>query len=144
MSKQLTALLLKRKIDNIKSVKDRRQYLINCLQKQGFIKEEINTEPIQSIKHDTCKLCKSSSLLYSNNERICQECGATDTSVTFNPFKTYKQEINFSKGTFIEPGTTFVTIIKDGKEVKRDLSKMNTWANSDPEELRISNIDKLI
>lgn len=139
MSKQLTALLLKRKIDNIKSVKDRRQYLINCLQKQGFIKEEINTEPIQSIKHDTCKLCKSSSLLYSNNERICQECGATDTSVILNPFKTYKQEINFSKGTFIEPGTTFVTIIKDGKEVKRDLSKMNTWANSDPEELRISN-----
>ena len=46
MSKQLTALLLKRKVDNIKNVKDRRQYLINCLQKQGFIKEEIKTEPI--------------------------------------------------------------------------------------------------
>ena len=43
MSKQLTALLLKRKVDNIKNVKDRRQYLINCLQKQGFIKEEIKT-----------------------------------------------------------------------------------------------------
>ena len=36
-------------------------------------------------------------------------------------------------------GTTFVTIIKDGKEVKRDLSKINTWSNNDPEELRISN-----
>lgn len=141
MSKQLTALLLKRKIDNLKNVKDRRQYLINCLQRQGFIKEDIKTEPIDisSMSHDTCKLCKSSSLLYSNHERICQECGATDTSVTFNPFKTYKQEINFSKGSFIDPGTTFVTIIKDGKEVKRDLSKINTWSNSDPEELRISN-----
>jgi len=141
MSKQLTALLLKRKIDNIKNVKDRRQYLINCLQRQGFIKEDIKTEPIDisSTIHDTCKLCKSNSLLYSNHERICQECGATDTSVTFNPFKTYKQDLNFSKGTFIEPGTTFATIIKDGKEMKRDLSKMNTWTNSDPEELKISN-----
>lgn len=141
MSKQLTALLLKRKVDNIKSVKDRRQYLINCLQTQGFIKEEIKIEPIDiSLRsHDTCKLCKSSSLLYSNHESICQECGATDTSVNFNPFKTYKQEINFSKDTFIEPGTTFVTIIKDGKEIKRDLSKINTWSNNDPEESRISN-----
>ena len=86
MSKQLTALLLKRKVDNIKNVKDRRQYLINCLQKQGFIKEEIKTEPIDIslISHDTCKLCKSSSILYSNHESICQECGATDTSVNFN------------------------------------------------------------
>ena len=29
--------------------------------------------------------------------------------------------------------------MKDGKEVKRDLSKMNTWSNSDPEELKMSN-----
>lgn len=141
MSIQLTALLLKRKIDNLKNVKDRRQYLINCLQRQGFIKEDIKTEPIDiSFRSpDICKLCDSNSLVYSNHERICQECGATDTSVTFNPFKTYKQDLNFSKGTFIEPGTTFATIIKDGKEMKRDLSKMNTWTNSDPEELKISN-----
>ena len=141
MSKQLTALLLKRKIDNIKSLKDRQMYLINCLRSQGFIKEEIKTEPIDIsfTTHDTCKLCKSSSFIYSNHERICQKCGATDTSVSINPFKNYKQDINFSKGTFIEPGTTFVTIIEDGKEVKRDLSRTNTWSNSDPEQLRISN-----
>lgn len=139
MSKQLTALLLKKKVDNIKNVKDRKQYLINCLDKQGFIKEEIKTEPISFVTHDTCKLCKSSSLIYSNHEKICQECGAAETSVDINPFKTYKQETNFAKGTFIEPGTAIVTIIKDGKEVKRDLSKLNTWLTTDPEELRISN-----
>ena len=104
MSKQLTALLLKRKIDNIKGVKDSRQYLINCLQKQGFIKEDIKTEPIQSIQHDTCKLCNSSSLIFSNNEKICEKCGSADININSNPFKSYKQEINFSKGTFIEPG----------------------------------------
>ena len=139
MSKQLTALLLKRKIDNIKGVKDSRQYLINCLQKQGFIKEDIKTEPIQSIQHDTCKLCNSSSLIFSNNEKICEKCGSADININSNPFKSYKQEINFSKGTFIEPGTTFVRIIKDGKEIKRDLSKTNTWINTDPEETRIAN-----
>ena len=73
MSKQLTALLLKKKVDNIKNIKDRKQYLINCLDKQGFVKEEIKTEPISFVSHDTCKLCKSSSLIYSNHEKICQE-----------------------------------------------------------------------
>lgn len=139
MSKQLTALLLKKKVDNIKNIKDRKQYLINCLDKQGFIKEEIKTEPISFVSHDTCKLCKSSSLIYSNHEKICQECGAAEASVDISPFKTYKQDINFAKGTFIEPGTAIVTIMKDGKEVKRDLSKLNTWLTTDPEELRISN-----
>lgn len=139
MSKQLTALLLKRKVDNIKSVKERHMFLINCLQRQGFIKEEIKTEQIKSVSHNTCKLCKSSSLIYSNHERVCQECGAVDTSADFNTFKTYKQDLNFSKGTFIEPGTIFVTTIKDGKEVKRDLSRINTWSSTDPEEQRISN-----
>lgn len=139
MSKQLTALLLKKKVDNIKNIKDGKQYLINCLDKQGFIKEEIKTEPISFVSHDTCKLCKSSSLIYSNHEKICQECGAAETSVDINPFKTYKQDTNFAKSTFIEPGTAIVTIIKDGKEVKRDLSKLNTWLTTDPEELRISN-----
>ena len=139
MSKQLTALLLKKKVDSIKNIKDRRQYLINCLDKQGFIKEEIKTGPIEAPQHDTCKLCKSSSLIYSNHEKICQICGASEASSTINPFKSYKQDLNFSKGTFIEPGTTFVTIVKDGKEIKRDLSKLNTWSNSDPEELKMSN-----
>ena len=145
MSKQLTALLLKQKVYKIKNVKDRRSYLINCLKNQGFIREEINVEPINlNITHDTCKLCKSSSLIYSNHEKICQECGATDTSITTNPFKTHKQDINFSKGTFIEPGTNFISILKDNKEVIRDLGKINTWINSDPEELKIINNFKKI
>lgn len=141
MSINLTALLLKKKIDNMNNVREGREYLINCIQKHGFIKEEIKTEPIDIsfTSRDLCKICKSSSLIYSNHESICQECGATDVSVNFNPFKSYKQEINFSKGTFIEPGAVYASVIKDGKDVKMDLSKMNTWYSSDPEELRISN-----
>ena len=95
--------------------------------------------PISLVEHDTCRLCNSSSLIRSNYEIICQQCGATDTSLTSNPFKTYKQDINFSKGTFIEPGTTFVTVVKDGREVQRDLSKVNTWISRDPEETKMNN-----
>tara|TARA_B100000035_G_C21032170_1_gene569037 strand:- start:2261 stop:3268 length:1008 start_codon:yes stop_codon:yes gene_type:complete len=144
MSKQLTALLLKKRIDSIKDTKNRRQYLIDCLKKQGFIKEEISTLPLEILSHDTCKLCKSKSIIFSNHEKICGECGTVETFTDINPYKTYKQSINLSKGTFIEPGEIFVTVIKDGKELKKDLSKLNTWSNSDPEELKFTNTLKKI
>lgn len=134
MSKQLTALLLKKKVEGIKDVKSRRQYLINCLKSQGFIKEKIETTQLEILSHDTCKLCKSNSIIFSNHEKICGECGTSESLVDINPFKNYKQDINLSKGTFIEPGQVFVTFLKDGKEIKRDLSKLNTWLSSDPEE----------
>lgn len=139
MSKELTAFLLKSKIDNIKNIGDRRQYLIDCLDKQGFIREEIKTEPISFTQHDTCRMCNSSSFIYNNHEKICEECGAIEDSVNLNKWRTYKQDLNISKGTFIEPGTTLVTITnEDGKQVKRDLAKIATWLNADKEELKMS------
>jgi len=139
MSKELTAFLLKSKIDKIKNIGDRRQYLIDCLDKQGFIREEIKTEPISFTQHDTCRMCNSSSFIYNNHEKICEECGASEDSVNLNKWRTYKQDLNISKGTFIEPGTTLVTITnEDGKQVKRDLAKIATWLNADKEELKMS------
>ena len=143
MSKQITALLLQKQVNNMPKNR-RQQYLIDCLRSQGFVLEEIPIMPISSIEHDTCKVCQSNSLIRSNHETICQQCGATDTSISSNPFKTYKQDINFSKGTFIEPGTTFVSIMKDGKQVLRDLSKVNTWISNDPEEIKMNNNMKKI
>lgn len=143
MSKQITALLLQRQVNKMPR-KQRQPYLIDCLRRQGLILEEIPVMPISSVKHDTCKICQSNSIIRSNHEIICQQCGATDTSISSNPFKTYKQDINFSKGTFIEPGTTFVSVIKDGKQVLRDLSKVNTWISNDPEEMKMNNNMKKI
>ena len=139
MSKELTAFLLKSRVDKIKNIKDRKKYLINCLDKQGFIREEIKTEPITMVQHDTCKMCNSSSFIYNNHEKICQECGATEDSINLNKWRTYKQDLNLAKGTFIEPGTTIVTITnEEGKQVKRDLAKIATWLNVDKEELKMS------
>lgn len=139
MSKEITALLLKKKLD---SVKNPREYLINCLKNQGIIKEEIVTPTIT--EHSTCKLCSSSDFIFTSHERICNKCGATDMSVSDSDFKTYKQNIDFTKGSFIEPGTTLVRVIKNGVEVTRDLAKTNTFISQDPEEKKLKiNIDSM-
>ena len=137
MSKEITVQLLKKKIDSIKIPDDRKMYLINCLRSQGFIKEEIIQQADPKPNYDICKLCNSSNFIFTSNEKVCQQCGSSETSLDANPYKTYKADINFVKGTFIEPGTMTVTINKDGKIVKRDLSKINTWLSSDPEEQKI-------
>lgn len=140
MSKELTALLLKRKIDGIKNPKE---YLINCLKNQGFIKEEDIF--YKKIDYDTCQLCKKSNFIFNSNEKICNECGLSQGSISSNLYKTYKQNIDFSKGSFIEPGTTIVKVIKNGVEVTRDLAKTNTFISQDPEDKKIkSNLDSII
>ena len=139
MSREITALLLKKKIDTLKNP---REYLINCLKNQGFIKEEIVEQVIT--EHSTCKLCNSSDFVFTTHERICNKCGVTEMSVSDSDFKTYKQNIDFTKGTFIEPGTTIVKVVKNGVEVRRDLAKTNTFISQDPEEKRLkTNIDSV-
>lgn len=138
MSKEITALLLKKKLDSVKNPK---KYLIDCLKGQGLIKEE-EIKPV-SIKHDTCQLCNSSDFVSTTHEKICNKCGTVSGS-SDNPYAAYKQNINFAKGTFITPGTEIITVVKDGKAVKRDLSRTNTFNSLDPEEKRIKqNIDSL-
>lgn len=137
MSKEITAQLLKKRLDSIKNTSDRKKYLINCLKKQGLIKEEIIEQSATESNYDICKLCNSNNFIFTSNEKVCQQCGTSETSLDANPYKTYKADINLKKGTFIEPGTMTVSFNKDGKMVKRDLSKINTWLNSDPEEQRI-------
>jgi transcription initiation factor TFIIIB Brf1 subunit/transcription initiation factor TFIIB len=138
MSKQLTALLLQKSISD-KSIQDQKKHLIECLKKQGLISEPdvVPIEPI--VMPDICDLCESSDIIYSNHEMICNECGIAKSSIRLNPFKTFKQDINFGTGTFLEPGLVVVSIIKDGKTVSRDLSKINTWVAVDAEDQRIAN-----
>jgi hypothetical protein len=138
MSKEITALLLKKKLDSIKNPK---KYLLDCLKRQGLIKEEEITPTITS--HDTCQLCNSSDFVSTTHEKICNKCGVV-AGVSVNPYATYKQNLNFTRGTFITPGTEIISVIKDGKVVKRDLSKTNTFNSLDPEEKRIKqNIDAI-
>ena len=138
MSKQLTALLLQKSISD-KSRVEQKEYLLNCLKKQGIIVDPISFTPPDDTLADICELCNSSDIIYSNHEKICNKCGISKTDTSVNPFKTFKQDINFSTGTFIEPGTLIINVMKDGKMVTRDLSKVNTWLSTDLEDQRIAN-----
>jgi len=138
MSKQLTALLLQKSISG-KSRDKQKEYLLECLKKQGIITEPVIDLQEDSKLQDICELCNSSDIIYSNHEKICNKCGTAKSDLNINPYKTFKQDINFSTGTFIEPGTLVINVMKDGKIVSRDLSKVNTWLSSDLEEQRIAN-----
>lgn len=138
MSKQLTALLLQKSISG-KSRDEQKEYLLECLKKQGIITESVVDLQEEDKLPDICELCNSSDIIYSNHEKICNKCGVSKTDINVNPFKTFKQDINFSTGTFIEPGTLVINVMKDGKMVSRDLSKVNTWMSTDAEDQRIAN-----
>lgn len=143
MSKKLTALLLQMSISG-KSRDEQKEYLLDCLKKQGIIAEPVVDLQEDSKLPDICELCNSSDIIYSNHEKICNKCGIAKPDLNINPYKTFKQDINFSTGTFIEPGTLVVNVMKDGKMVSRDLSKVNTWLSSDLEEQRIANGIKIL
>jgi transcription initiation factor TFIIIB Brf1 subunit/transcription initiation factor TFIIB len=137
MSKEVTAQLLKINLSKLNTETERKQRLIDCLKSQGFVKEEIEPMVEQPGTYDVCKICNSSNFIFTSNDRICEQCGLAEHSLDANPYKTYKADINLKKGTFIEPGSLIINVVKDGKTVKRDLSKVNTWLSSDPEEQRI-------
>lgn len=138
MSKQLTALLLQKSISD-KSRVEQKEYLLDCLKKQGIIVDPISFSASDDTLPDICEICNSSDIIYSNHEKICNKCGTSKTDISVNPFRTFKQDINFSTGTFIEPGTLIINVMKDGKMVTRDLSKVNTWLSTDLEDQRIAN-----
>tara|TARA_B100001175_G_C19395408_1_gene583558 strand:- start:104 stop:1066 length:963 start_codon:yes stop_codon:yes gene_type:complete len=125
MSKQITSLLLKKHVDSITDVKLKRKFLLDCLEKQGFIKKETDTELPEEIKN-VCNVCGSNSIIIKDYMEICEICG-TVLSESVNPYKTFKQNLNIGKlGTFISP-----------EGVERQLSKVNTWVNTTPAEKKL-------
>tara|TARA_B110000977_G_scaffold116766_1_gene150837 strand:- start:9648 stop:10658 length:1011 start_codon:yes stop_codon:yes gene_type:complete len=144
MSKKLTALLLQKKITD-KTPDEQKKYLLDCLKKQRIISDPgVTVSEKVNVLPDVCEVCNSNDIIFSNHEKICRQCGISKISSNINPYKTFKQDINFSAGTFIEPGTLIVNVMKDGKMVSRDLSKVNTWLSSDPEYQRIGNGIKML
>ena len=113
MSKQITSLLLKKHVDSITSEKLRRKFLINCLDKQGFIMKETDSELPEEIEK-RCTVCGSDSIIIQGYTEVCEICG-TVFSESINPYKTFKQNLNTGKlGTYISP---------DG--INRELSNPN-------------------
>ena len=135
MSKGLTGLLLEQKL-NEKFKRNKSQinkFLINCIRFHGRIKEDTEIEETRKHSEQMCQLCNTSNFVINNFEKTCKDCGNVVQS-DLNPFKSFKVDFNFNRGTIIPPGEVFVKINKDGKQFNVDLSKISTWLNPDPDE----------
>ena len=135
MSKGLTGLLLEQKL-NEKFKRNKSQinkFLINCIRFHGRIKEDTEIEETRKHSEQMCQLCNTSNFVINNFEKTCKDCGNVVQS-DLNPFKSFKVDFNFNRGTIIPPGEVFVKINKDGKQFNVDLSKISTWLNTDPDE----------
>ena len=135
MSKGLTGLLLEQKL-NEKFKRNKSQinkFLINCIRFHGRIKEDTEIEESRKHSEQMCQLCNTSNFVINNFEKTCKDCGNVVQS-DLNPFKSFKVDFNFNRGTIIPPGEVFVKINKDGKQFNVDLSKISTWLNTDPDE----------
>jgi hypothetical protein len=135
MSKGLTGLLLNQKLnEKFKGNKSQiTKFLINCIRFHGHIKEDTEIKETHKHSEQLCQLCNTSNFVISNFEKTCRDCGMV-VQTDINPFKSFKVDFNFNKGTIIPPGEVFVKIMKDGKQINVDLSKISTWLNSNPDE----------
>ena len=123
MSKEITIQLLKLHVNKITDDKLKRKFLLNCIEKHGLIKKEGEDKPLQERFEDFCRVCKSDSKVIINNTEVCEICG-TVLDESINPYKTFKQNLNIGDlKSFISPDGT-----------NRQLSRINTWVNTTPEE----------
>tara|TARA_B100000902_G_scaffold399121_1_gene468533 strand:+ start:2241 stop:3227 length:987 start_codon:yes stop_codon:yes gene_type:complete len=138
--KIISALLLKRKIDTITNPRLKKKFLLDCLKRQGFIKPETRYQDSEDDSEEEKNLCKrcNNDLYYTNNQAICNRCGIIDQNLNINQKGSFTDNLNIGRGTFIQENTVNVKIMKDGKEVIRDLSKVNTWIDKSPEEERLA------
>ena len=108
------------------SKKKKRNFLLNCIEKNNAIRlESIKSTETQQItdyttyKNITCKVCNESEFIRDNYSETCKNCGYTrDITPTGKTFE---------KISYIKPGANIVKIQKDSKTITVDLNKINQW-----------------
>jgi hypothetical protein len=124
-----TKLLLQNKINNL-SKKEKREFLINCINRNNVIKFEklpdfINTKNIKVDHEYFCKICNNNDFIRNKFEEICETCGYVRT--------LQPSQKNYEKIEYIKPGSNIVKITKDTKKISVDLNKINSWLqDTDP------------
>lgn len=123
-------LLLQYKLKSM-SKKQRREFLLNCIEKNNILKTNVekNMEYLleKKIKNDenVCKICNKYDFITNKYEEICQQCGYTRDIMP--------KEKNYEKIEYIKPGSNLVKITKDSKKITVDLNKINQWLlDTDP------------
>tara|TARA_B100001093_G_C26859833_1_gene1029435 strand:- start:11200 stop:12210 length:1011 start_codon:yes stop_codon:yes gene_type:complete len=123
-----TKFLLEKKVSSLKKSK-RRDFLINCIDKNNIIKfskeESLEPEQIPIDLSSFCKICNQFEFIRDKYSETCRNCG-------------YERDIAptgkvFEKIEYIKPGANIVKITKEGKNITVDLNKINLWLqDTDP------------
>ena len=127
---QATKLLLEKKVRSLPKSK-RKDFLINCIQKNNVIKIDndesldLQTQTISVDKSSFCQICNKYNFIRDNYSETCQSCGFERKIMGNN--KT------FEKIEYIKPGSNLVKIYKDSKKITVDLNKIDQWMqDTDP------------
>lgn len=125
-------ILLQQHINRLPKSK-RKQFLLNCIDKNGALKfnddeEEFPGELTRDIKVDNssfCKLCNKYEFIRDRYTETCQSCGWERQLVPTGQ--------KYEKIEYIKPGSNLVKITTDSKKITVDLNKINSWLqNTDP------------
>ena len=121
----LLTLKLKDKLQHIKTDKNKKKFLLNCISSHNLVVQKIEELLSDFIPQDIeyanfqCQQCQSNDFVKDNYQYICNQCGTLKESQSSG--KTYE------KFEYINPGDNNVTAIIGGKKVTFDLNKINTW-----------------
>lgn len=130
-----TKLLLQHNVNKLPKSK-RREFLYKCINSNKMLDrfciqpelvtaEDEFTKEISIDKSSFCKICRKFDFIRDKYSETCQNCGyIRDITPT---------QKTFEKIEYIKPGSNFVKIIKDGKNIKVDLNQINLWLqDTDP------------
>jgi hypothetical protein len=143
--KILTTIILndlKKKFKNNDSIKE---FLIDCIDRNGLIENPEEIEVFEEPGKVTTKCLNCGYNIFEINEdgRTCKNCGATTRDIMANPNRGYK-ESQARGGTLLQPGTVFVKIKKDGRDIFVDLANISKWTDSKKEDQPLLNHMKQI
>ena len=137
--KELNVILNDRFKSNNKAIK---QFLVSCISKNNKLKEfekSLETESLETESLTTklqtspvCEGCGGNDFIYEGSQRRCRVCGVTKADFRANPFKQLgdRQE----SGGSILPGGNIITINRNGKDMRVDLSQIAKWTDSNKED----------
>ena len=122
---------LKKKFKDNKSIKD---FLIDCIDRNGLIEKPEEIEVFEEPGKITTKCLNCGFNIFEINEdgRTCKNCGATTRDIMANPNRGYKE--SQARGTLLQPGTVLINIKKDGIDKVVDLANISKWTDSKKED----------
>jgi hypothetical protein len=116
-----TVLRLNKKLSTMSS-KDKRFFLLNCIDNSNFNIPKLKKETSEILQNfdDLCPQCKNSNFIKNKYEEICNTCGYV------RPFQDFQKSFEKSD-LLIGPNNNNIKLIINGKTIIKNLNLINLW-----------------